>query len=1164
MLYDDFFRALTSLSHPHQWQRDLAANEVCTDRLIRAPTGFGKTLGVLGAWLYHRVYRQDARWPRRLVWCLPMRVLVEQTEAEAKNAFKKLEPLWHGRLGQENKIGVHSLMGGADAGEWHLYPAQCAVLIGTQDMLLSRAMNRGYACPRARWPMEFGLLSQDCLWVMDEVQLMDVGLATSAQLQAFRGDDTAEGKSLRPCQTWWMSATLQKDWLTKSPDTHEMVTNLPATLCVPKEQRCGYLWEDVSKPCHLTSEAHDDKEIAQLVARKHVEAGCGDSGPTLIVVNTVERAVAVFNLLRTDKTILDQLQGNRNIKLVHSRFRPEERKTWREGFLNRQACRPGTNRIIVATQVIEAGVDISAGLLITELAPWPSLVQRFGRCARWGGQAPVIVVDMQHKDDRASGPYDMYALGAARAALAELEDVSPLCLESFEESLAGSELQRLYPYDPKHLLLRHEIDELFDTTPDLTGGDIDISRFIRSGEERDLQVFWEDVPTKTRPLSGLRPQRAALCAVPFLKARDWLCDKKAPRLKGKMRAWIWNWLDGEWKVAERRDLYPGQTVLVDAECGGYDKERGWDPHYDDKVARVSSSGAVPKITKACWKLDKFGDCIVSGKEVRAYRFDELADSAQDDESLSITNAWQTIATHGRETGRLARELAMSLAPTYADLFDLAGRWHDAGKAHPAFQTCIRLNGQRPERPDLAKAPDAAWPCSTKKLYMISESDCRGGFRHELASTLALFAVLRRHQPDHPALLGPWRELLDKAGMPAQIAPTSINPPTLLEQEILALDAPSFDLLSYLICAHHGKVRMAWHSSPADQDAASARLRIRGIEDRDTLPPLMLSAAVQGYHTLPETELDLAPCAAGLSPRTGAGWTDRVLGLLVRHGPFTLAWLEALLRAADQRASRNKKIVDLLLEADNAEYELERSDRALETSPGGGEAATPMEEHSTQRSGEHGIRAGAGGSDDAGSGTRKPAHATRYVETKLGRLSYTDLAPHLALAVQRLERRIMVGEFDDHPLDDQLIQTLHHHICAELTPQLTDWRRHNVQVGLHTPPEFYRVPVLMREYARDLQARLAALTARAEERLIETLTFVEARLLFIHPFADFNGRVTRVFLRLLLRRLDLPMVSVVPTAEDTRSYLEALRAADKADLQPLMAIWRERFEKEGSG
>ncbi len=38
--------------------------------------------------------------------------------------------------------------------------------------------------------------------------------------------------------------------------------------------------------------------------------------------------------------------------------------------------------IVIATQAVEAGVDVSARLLITELAPWSSLVQRMGRCNR--------------------------------------------------------------------------------------------------------------------------------------------------------------------------------------------------------------------------------------------------------------------------------------------------------------------------------------------------------------------------------------------------------------------------------------------------------------------------------------------------------------------------------------------------------------------------------------------------------------------------------------------------------------------------------------------------------------------------------------------------------------------------------------------------------------
>ena len=83
-------------------------------------------------------------------------------------------------------LALHSpiiLMGGEDAGEWDIHPERTAILIGTQDMLLSRALNRGYGMSRYRWPMHFGLLNNDCLWVMDETQLMGPGLAPRASLR---------------------------------------------------------------------------------------------------------------------------------------------------------------------------------------------------------------------------------------------------------------------------------------------------------------------------------------------------------------------------------------------------------------------------------------------------------------------------------------------------------------------------------------------------------------------------------------------------------------------------------------------------------------------------------------------------------------------------------------------------------------------------------------------------------------------------------------------------------------------------------------------------------------------------------------------------------------------------------------------------------------------
>src|SRR5580692_3348735 len=108
-------------------------------------------------------------------------------------------------------------MGGEDnhkKNEWDIWPEKPCILIGTQDMLLSRALNRGYAMSRYRWPIDFGLLNNDCLWIMDEVQLMGPGLWTSGQLDWMRQDRFG---TAMPSWTWWMSAT-NSDGFLNTPD----------------------------------------------------------------------------------------------------------------------------------------------------------------------------------------------------------------------------------------------------------------------------------------------------------------------------------------------------------------------------------------------------------------------------------------------------------------------------------------------------------------------------------------------------------------------------------------------------------------------------------------------------------------------------------------------------------------------------------------------------------------------------------------------------------------------------------------------------------------------------------------------------------------------------------------------------------------------------------
>lgn len=861
---------------PHPWQARLAAEDDCRDRLIRIPTGFGKTAGTVLAWLYHRVVADDVSWPTRLAFCLPMRTLVEQTEGAIRQ--------WLAQSSLTGRVGLHTLMGGSDAGPWRLKPEAPAILVGTQDMLLSRALNRGYGAGRGAWPMEFGLLHHDVLWVSDEIQLQDVGLATTAQLAAFRiDDDRGRGGALRPSRTWWMSATLQARWL-ETVDHAPLVPDLSKRLeRIAAAERAGGLWtarKPVRRVCLSEGEAKP-AEVATVARKNHVAGSL-----TLVILNTVRRAVEVFEELTKERERPNRGRksmpsaGGPEVRLVHSRFRGIERRNWPSEFLSRSAPLPasGQGRIVVCTQVVEAGVDISAKALITDLAPWPSLVQRFGRAARYEGETAEVFVAGNVPDERRARPYDVAALQGAADALDALAknglDASPASLERFEEILPVTNLETLYPYTPLHVLRRKDLDQLFDTSVDLSGADVDVSRFIRSGDDRDVLAFWRDVPTGIESADTSPSRSEEICPVPIVDMKEWL--------KRKHRAFRFDYLEGEWKPIDVARLSPGTQVLIPAGEGGYEPAIGWAPMSEKRVEPVPFPSSAPRGGVADERL-------------------ELASEAEDVDALSALEPWKTIAEHGKEAGEHVRAIGreLRLDGSLLRLLDLAGRWHDAGKAHHVFQDAIkeeaRVNaGLLGESRELAKAPPGAWrrPAYPK----------RRGFRHELVSTLALFELLRRTDCEHAALLGPHLELFAAIGEIPAVVPdeTRVDKDDPLARELSALDADSFDLLVWLVCTHHGKVRCVWASTPKDQE--SGEDRIHGVLRADRLPDVMLATASGSASKLHALELSLSLAELGVGTQYGASWAERVVRLVDRHGPFKLAYLEALLRAADVRAS----------------------------------------------------------------------------------------------------------------------------------------------------------------------------------------------------------------------------------------------------------------------
>lgn len=773
--YAEFFTKATGERQPFPYQERLATG-VTLPRLLNVPTGAGKTAAAALGWLWRRRCHSDPAirqaTPRRLVYCLPMRILVEQTQVAIITFLANLGI---------SDIPVQTLLGGEADDGWTVQPEQDAILIGTQDMLLSRALNRGYGLNRFRWPQAFGLLHNDAMWVFDEVQLFGVGLPTTAQLEAFRNRYGTYG----PTNSLWMSATLQPDWLQTvdfpaPPDTAVLRLG-------DADLQFGGLKERLhaNKPLHALTLTQNTKtyarELAAAVTREHRPGTL-----TLVIVNTVKRAQAVYAALATKA---DRL-------LLHSRFRPAERA---ERVAKLKEALPAEGRIVVSTSVVEAGVDISARALFTELAPWASLVQRFGRCNRRGEQADAVVYWLD-VDDKQAAPYRPEELAGARELLRQREG----------QSMAPALLPAVsLPIDRGDVIRRRDLLDLFDTTPDLSGNDIDVSRFIRDGDDHDVLLCWRPMEKRTADDMG-EPKRSELCPAPIGEVWESLKTRTA---------WVFDHLDDKWRPFRPDSLRPGLVLVLPTTAGGYSSDMGWDP---DSTAEVTP---VP---------------------VEEYRRPEGTRS----DPLSDQPTWVLLTDH---TEQVVKELERLLSrittePASEQALRRAARWHDAGKAHETFQTTLLDKKPEPGTPIWAKAP-------TK-----GRRHGRPQFRHELASALAL-----------------------------------------LQQ------SPAEFLPAYLVGAHHGRVRLSIRAldreKKPDGDQQGGRYAL-GVWDADPLGP----ADLGGGELLPAVRLDLGPMEMGIvaGSNQAGSWTERAIALREKYGPFRLAFLEALLRAADVRASMQSR------------------------------------------------------------------------------------------------------------------------------------------------------------------------------------------------------------------------------------------------------------------
>jgi CRISPR-associated endonuclease/helicase Cas3 len=470
--FDQLHRAATG-HPPHPDQARIAANGL--PARMRAADGSQKAAVAL-AWLWRRLYGPApvrAGTARRLIWVLPQRSLLEPAAAGIRGWLAKLE--------LTGQVALHVVTGGraAQLGDWRENMHLPAVVVGTTDTLLSKALNRGYGLSPAMFPIDFALTVNGAHWVIDEAPLCPRSTVTLRRL-----------------------ADVARQAGTAEPFGLTLLSAAPPPALAFRQLAAG---------------PGDYRALAASALARHAPGTL-----TLVVLNTVEAAQRVYQHLRG---------GTARVTLLHSRLRGIERAE-RVSFVAGQP----SDLIVVATQVVESGLPgLGAALLITEAAPWAPLVLRARHRDRTGGPDDVFWVPPAHP-----APYDREDIDAVAAELARFDGERLAGAELLARD-AGQRSSR--DGDHRAVIQPGEFAALFDTStyqPDRSD-DIDIAPYVRDADDLDAEVAWATwTPGEDgAPDPEVRhPAHEYRCRVPIGDAAEFARSRPVWRFDNAADRWV--------------------------------------------------------------------------------------------------------------------------------------------------------------------------------------------------------------------------------------------------------------------------------------------------------------------------------------------------------------------------------------------------------------------------------------------------------------------------------------------------------------------------------------------------------------------------------------------------------------------------------------------------
>ena len=421
--FDRLYRALTGHDGACHWQHrlftDIEVGRFPSD--VELATGLGKT-SIIALWvlaLGRALSRKSNIVPRRLAYIVDRRVVVDQASEFAEQIRERLEQAAQDEnhalyaivttlknAGCTSSVVEVSTLRGQRALDtrWRDDPTRPAIIVGTVDMIGSRLLFSAYGRmgPWGR-ALEAGLVGQDCLLILDEAHLCSPFATTLTAIERRVG-------TLAPFAVVRMGATMEpvRNLLLRTPGLPEEPTTrrvfqlleAPTTidgLAWPKETDEKKVNDRLTAKKRIEVEALDaEKGVGAQLAGWAIEKSKADNGAVIgIVLNTVAEVRKCADALREGGvpdeqvvTLTGSMRGWDRDAVVESERYARFKSQRARNVVHDSPI------FLVATSCVEVGADIDCDHLGVEACAADSFIQRLGRVNRLGASTRNVTVKL--------------------------------------------------------------------------------------------------------------------------------------------------------------------------------------------------------------------------------------------------------------------------------------------------------------------------------------------------------------------------------------------------------------------------------------------------------------------------------------------------------------------------------------------------------------------------------------------------------------------------------------------------------------------------------------------------------------------------------------------------------------------------------------------------